>query len=202
MASKTEICNMAISHLGMGKAIANVDTEQSQEAAVCRVFYATALKAVLKDFRWPFATKYADLSLVSELGDTDEYTYSYRYPSDCIDMRKILSGIRNDNRDSVVIYKIISDSAGQLIYTDMENARAEYTYYADDPALYSAHFVLGLSYRLAVYIAPRITSGDPYGLAKKSLDFYGLEISRAKTSAINEEQPDPPIASEFERART
>lgn len=200
MASRTEICNMAISHLGVGKEIANIDTEQSEEASACRRFYDTARDATLRDFPWPFATKAVALSLIATLTD-DEFTYSYRYPSDCIDLRKIQSTIRNDTRQSRVTSKISKDSSGRVIYTDMENAVAEYTSRVTDPQFYPPDFEIAFSFRLAAYIAPRLTKGDPFGLRKQAMDMYEMEISRAKAASGNEEQMDEKPVSEFERSR-
>lgn len=201
MASKTELCNMAISHLGVGKEIANIETEQSQEASACRRFYDTARDATLRDFPWPFASKIVTLSLISTLTDS-EYTYSYRYPSDCVDARRILSGSRNDSRQSRVTYKILKDDAARIIYADLENAELEYTSRVEDPSFYPPDFQLAFSFRLAGLIAPRITKGDPFGLRKSAMDMYDMEISRAKAASINEEQRDELVDSEFVRNRT
>jgi len=55
MSSKTEISNMALSHLGVGYEIQNIETEQSQEATACRRYYDIALQTTLTDYPWPFA---------------------------------------------------------------------------------------------------------------------------------------------------
>jgi len=91
MSSETEICNMALSHIGVGKEIANLDTERSQEASACRRYYENLRDKVLRDFRWPFATKFVELALIEET-PTIEWRFSYRYPTDCVKMIRILSG--------------------------------------------------------------------------------------------------------------
>lgn len=203
MATKTELANMAISHLGVGKEIANLDTEQSEEAVACRRFFDTARDATLRDFPWPFATKIASLGLIEDLSsnDTEEYNYSYRYPSDCLDIRRIKSGIRNDTHQSRVRYKILKDSAARIIYTDEQNAEAEYTEKVTDPSFYPPDFQLAFSFRLAAYIAPRLAKGDPFNLRKQAMDMYYVEISRARAASENEEQKDELPYSEFERSR-
>lgn len=202
MASKTEICNIAISHLGIGKEIANISTEQSDEANACRRFYDTARDAALRDFPWPFATKIVSLSLIETFsGGTYEWTYSYRYPSDCLDAKRIKSGQRNDTRQSRVPFKILKDSAARIIYTDEENAELEYTQRVEDPSFYPPDFIMAFSFRLAAYIAPRLTKGDPFQLRRQAMEMYDLEISRAKAGSTNEEQPDQLPNSELERAR-
>ena len=198
--SKTEICNIALSHLGSAKDVANVETEASQEAGACRRFYDMALKATLRDFPWSFATKIADMQLVEE-DPNDEWAYSYRYPSDCLRMRRILSGNRNDTNDTREPYKISRDASGLLIFSDKENAEIEYTKYETDPLAYPEDFVVALSYRLAAFIAPRVTAGDKFKLGAAAMQNYLFEISRAESTSLNEQQADIHPDSEFIRVR-
>lgn len=200
MASTTEIANLALAHLGVGKAISTLDTEQSEEARVCRLFYDIARDATLKDFPWPFATAFAAVGLVEE-DPTDEWAFSYRVPSDCLHVRRILSGTRNETRQTRVPYKLGVDSAGGLLYTDAEDAEIEYTVRQDDPGRYPADFVLAFSERLSAYVAPRLTAGDPFKLSEKVLRLYFLEMSNARANAVNEQQDEELPKSELERAR-
>jgi hypothetical protein len=194
--SETEIANMALSHLGIGKEIQNIETESSQEAKACRRFFDTARDAVLRDFPWPFATKLVDLGLVEE-DPNDEWGFSYRYPSDAIALRRILSGIRNDTLASRVPYKVGQDSQGLLIFTDAEDAQMEYTVREEAVERFSPDFILALSMRLAVYVAPRLTGGDPFKIGQRAMSLYMAEIGLAQASATGEEQPEQQPDSEF-----
>lgn len=201
MATKSEIANLALSHLGVGKEISNLDTDNSSEGAVCRRFYEISKDATLRDFPWPFATKFRALALIDE-NPTTEWDYAYRYPTDCLKVRRILSGQRTDTNDSRESYKIGRDDGGQIIYTDFRDANIEYTLRANDPGQYPPDFTLALSFRLAFYIAPTVTAGDPFQLQQKMMQMYMYEISTAAKTAVNEEQPDVEPNSEFERSRT
>jgi len=204
MASETEICNLALSHIGVGKEIAVLDTEKSEEAEACRRFYDTARDVTLRKFSWPFATRFMALGLVETLTDTNsdsEWKYSYRYPSDCVKIRRILSGIRNDTRQSRTPYIIVSDDTEKLIYTDQQNAEIEYTKRIDDPQLYPSDFIMAYSYRLAGYISARLTKGDPFKIRAEVLQLFNMEITEAKANAANEEQPEQLPDSEFIRTR-
>ena len=198
--SKTVIANLALSHLGSGKEVQDLDTENSDEANAIRRFYNEARNKVLRDFNWPFATKFADLTLVETTPNT-EWGYSYRYPSDCIHLRRVRSGIRNDNRQSRQPYKIGKDATGKLIFTDLDSAKVEYTELVEAVELYDSNFVMALSYLLAVYAAPRVTGDDPFNLGDKAMRNYSMEIENAKSNAFNEEQPDRVVESEFIRSR-
>jgi hypothetical protein len=189
MASTTEIANMAISHLGLGKEIANLDTEQSKEASACRRFFEVAKEAVLLDYEWSFATKQATLNLVEE-DPNDDWAYSYRYPVDCLTIRRIVSGVRNETLSARIPFKIAKDDAGKLIYTDEESAVIEYTEDITDPTYFPSQFIIALSFRLASYIAPRITQGDPFKMKQEMLAQYQLELNQAKKTDMNEEVQD------------
>jgi hypothetical protein len=200
VSSKTQISNLALSNIGIGTQIANLDSERSTEANVCRVFYEVTRKTVLRDFNWPFATKFEDLGLVEE-DPTTEWDYSYRYPSDSLKVRRVLSGVRNDTRQSRVPYKFGNDSSGQLIYTDEQDAVAEITLDLTNPERYPDDFVLAMSFRLSVYIIPQLSRGDPFGMRKSCMAEYLALISKAATNAANEEQLDEEPLSEFIRSR-
>lgn len=200
MAATIDLCNFALSHLGVGKLVVNIETEKSAEAAACRLFYQTAMEATLRDFNWPFAGKIVTLALVEE-NPNAEWAFSYRYPSDAICLRKILSGIRNNSRQTKVPYKVGADLAGDLIFTDKEDAQLDYTILASNPSKYPPDFAIAFSFRLASYIAPRITGGDPFKLGARAAQMYDMEINRAKSSASNEEQAEEEVESEFTRGR-
>ncbi len=198
--TSTEIANMALGHLNISSDIADLDTERSSEARSCRRFYAVARDVVLRDFDWYFARIRTELALVEE-DPNDEWGFSYRYPSNCLMLRKIWSTQRNDSRQTQVSYEIVQDGTGSLIYTDQEDAVARYTSQVTNPNFFQPDFVLALSARLAAYIAPALTGGDPFKLGERAFQVYSLEIGRARVNAANEEQPEQEVESEFYRIR-
>ena len=88
------------------------------------------------------------------------------------------------------------------IYCDKENAEIEYTVNINDPAFFTAEFILALSFRLASYIAPRLTGGDPFKMKSEMISQYEIEIARAKKQALNEENKEKQPESEFIRTRS
>jgi hypothetical protein len=195
--SKAGICNKALSHLGIGKQIANLESERSQEALACKEFYDDARDAVLRDYNWPFATKVATLQLIEE-DPTTEWAYSYRYPTDCVNFRKILSGTREDTPATRVPFDIYANNE---IYSDAEEAVGQYTTRVDNPTLYPPDFVMAFSFLLAHYIAPRLTGGDPNRLGDRALKLYDMEIRKARANASNEEVGGPEPDAEWIRGR-
>jgi len=200
--SETEIANLALRHLGISKEIANLETEQSNEATAMRRFYDEARDNVLNAFKWPFATRCQALALIEE-DPTTEWAFSYRYPVNCVRFLRILSGIRNDSRQTRTPYRIVNDTTGQglLIYTDMEDAVGEFVYREDNPAQYPADFTMSLSYLLAHYASPSLTKGDQFSLGRRALQLFEIEVSKAEARAANEEQAEEDPESEFIRER-
>ena len=203
MADKTSICNIALSHLGSSKEINNVETERSGEASACRRFYADALLEALRDFPNPYLTVINPLGLVADLRAVAgaEWSFSYRYPSDCSKAIRIPSGFRNDNNDTRVPYRIISDSTGPLILTDKENATLEYSQKSDSPDKWAPDFVMAFALLLAFYIAPRVTAGDPFKLGERAYRAFFLSISKSKANAIGEQQAEKDPDTDYIRAR-
>lgn len=203
--SAIQVCNFALSHLGVGKAISSLD-ESSKEAEACNLFYEPARDEMLSSFVWPFATKNLALGLVSTKGDTahptTEWYYSYRYPADALYLQKILSCIRNDNRQSRVPYELAADSTGTLIFTDQQNAVIRYTStLGQNPARWAPDFAFALSYRIAAYVAPRVTGGDPFKVGQLALQMWKMSLAQARASAANEIQVDEQPDAELIRAR-
>lgn len=201
MASKVEIYNLAISHLGIGKTIVSVD-EDSVEATILNRFYNVTVEQVLRDFDWPFATKEVSLGLLGE-NPNGRWAYNYQYPSDCLKARKIVNEImRQDTRETRIPYKILfSDTGGKSIYTDKENAILEYTVKITDPARFDSDFVLALSYLLGGNAAPGISGGDDFKNRDFCIKMYDYQLTVAQSNAANEEQADLLPESEFMRAR-
>ncbi len=200
IASRTEIANLALSHAGIGKEIANIETENSEEARACRRYYDLSLETTLRDHDWPFATKYATLGLVEEAPNA-EWDFSYRYPADCLKIRKILSGLVNDNRQSRIDFIEAQDDAGRLLLTNEGSAQVKYTPFTTNISVYPPDFVMALSFRLAHYIVSRLTAGDPFQLAPKIFQKYMLELSKAQANAGNEIQEEEHPESEYIRSR-
>lgn len=201
MALNTEVCNLALSHLGVTKTITDAESEQTVEAKQCRRFYERALQVCLRDYPWPFATRFAKLALV-ENNPISHWAFSYRYPANCLHMRKILGDSRNDTREERIAYQITSDDSGKLVYTDRPDAEIEYTINLTDYTVMTPDFIMAFSFLLAHYLAPSLTSGDPFKLGERAEQNYLKEISSSKSAAINEAQVDELPESAFVRGRS
>lgn len=198
--SKTDLANLAISHLGVGKEIANLDTDTSEAAQACRRFYEIALYDTLREFPWPFALRISTLSLVEE-DPTTEWAFAYRYPVNSLYAVRLPSGSRVDTLNSRIPFRIVGDDSGKLIYTDLEDAEFEYVAKVSNPLRFSPDFSLAFSYKLAVLIAPRIVRGDTK-LRKETQELYEEKIMMAQATAANEGRKELEPDSEYINVRS
>lgn len=194
--TKIVVANQALSHIGSQATIANLTTDKSQEARVCNLFIDVVRKEVLRDFPWPRATKLATLALVEE-DPSDEWSYSYRLPVDCITPQRIVTGIDPmENPSERTQFKIYSDSVGGLVWTNQGDAILEYTWDNDNWESFPIDMVRALATKLAYYIAPKLTAGDPFNIMEKVAGLYINALKDAAVNAFNEEnfevQPDTP----------
>jgi hypothetical protein len=204
MASKTDVANLAIGHLGYEEEIANVDSEDSQYAIALRRYHDVALQQMLRDYDWSFATRYAPLALVEEFdedSDVKEWQFSYRYPVDCLKIRKIYSGVRNDSLESRVKYTINGDDAGRLVYTDEEDAEIIYTENVTAYGRFPPDFLMAFSFKWALYLPNKLLGGDPFKIKEELMQQYMMEVKNARMNDKSEQSFDEPLESEFIRTR-
>jgi hypothetical protein len=191
--SKTSIANMALGHIGVSQTITNIDTERSQQALQCRIYYDQAVQFCLESFPWPFATAYRMLALVAEEPVAD-WTYAYRYPSDCCYVRRVATSLGRTDRHPPPFH-IGQDEQGAIIFTNEEDAQIEYTANITNTARFSAKFIEALSWKLASDIAPalsRIASAR-----KDCLQMAMFMMTSATTTSANEQQQEDESDSEF-----
>lgn len=136
--SSTAFINTALSKIGVSKRIgSDITTELTAEAAAGRLHFAEDASQVLRDFPWPFATKYATLTLVAGsvgVPVNADWIYSYRRPTDCIFERRIVV-VREGSVDATPPpFQLSSDATGGLIFTNQAAAVLEYTFRPDCPA--------------------------------------------------------------------
>lgn len=202
MSSKTQIVNLGLMRLGVSQSVANVDTENSREALTARLIFDDELRYVIRDFPWPFATAYADLGLVD--GSTSEpatrdWTYAYRYPSDCAFVRRIVTENGRNNTNPPP-YRIGRDAQGKLVYTNEAEAQIEYTMDVTEAEELDALAVSMLAWRLAGSMAPSLSRIKD--MAKTAMEMYEIDKSKAHSRALNEQQQEAPAESEFISARS
>ena len=172
MASITDICNLALLRIGQDEI--QTLNEASNEARYCRVFYDRCRRSTLRVYPWNFATITAPLAQLT--ATSEEYSYVYQLPANCIRPLKILNG----GADAPVKFEI----KGKTLETDWVNPTLKYIFDQDDPAVFDDAFVETLAYRLASDIALPITGND--GLVKLMFSLFQAAIKSAQTSDFTE----------------
>lgn len=202
--STSTICNAALSHLGHhGPFITDLTSDATVEAEVCSIFYDTAVRSVLEDFPWPFATARKALSASTE-DARDGWSFVYVLPTNCVSPREIKpSGLtnrtpRSDERVPFVIEKSdLSDAS--VVLCDLSTPVLTYTALVSNVEIFSAKFKLALGYKLAELIAMPITGSR--NKRDEMRRAYMIELSTAERTAMNAQQEDVEPETESIRAR-
>lgn len=85
----------------------------------------------------------------------------------------------------------------EVILADQPDLYVEFTGDWHIVADFPADFVRALVFKLAAYMAPKLTGGDPYKLGDKAAAQYNQAIATAAMHAANEEVDDPVRDGEF-----
>jgi hypothetical protein len=188
MNTATDICNLALSHIGKGKITSFNDN--SEAARKCQQFYTIARQHVLVDHDWNFASATRDLAvLANEDTYEDLWTYAYQYPSKALRVKKVYV-VGSENKNSPDPFKIVHSTItkDKVILSDVEDAAVEYTLDIEDVTMFSSQFEMALSFFIANLIAMALT-GDKT-VKKNMLEEYRASLSRARQVNQSEQVED------------
>jgi hypothetical protein len=197
MATKAQICNLALSHIHQTQTlIANLDTDSGTTAVQCRIHYDVCRLFVLSDHWWNFAKKRVTLA---EVGTRPtNWLYRYDYPADCVHFREIE---RDTRQGQPTPYEIEDDGtdSGLSVVTDRYQAVGVYTRDVKNTSLFSSGFTSALGWYLGSELAPGIT-GD-VKIQEACLKIYNRTYGAAKAANSNEQTTDPELQAPWEIAR-
>lgn len=179
MISKTDICNMALAHLGQGP-ISSL-TQDDERARRCNLFYESVKREVLRTHNWAFSGCFSALSLLSD-DCAPEWPYMYAYPQDCLFLRRIFA--KADGRNAAFKEAFNADLHARVVFCGVPNAQAEYTRDIKDEALFDPAFVKAFSLALAADLAVTLTGDNT--LAQQILQKYTLALQEARRSNMSE----------------
>ena len=202
MASAVDIANIALGHLGDEAAISSIaPPDGSVQASHCARIYPMARDELLEMHNWRFATKRADLALLSTTEQPQEWAYTYAYPT-CIRVIAVRPADEATTTNPGLIFdeqefltkpqtfpftiEALQDGT-QVIYTNVEYATVHYVAAITDTAKFSPLFVAALARLMAVYLAGPIIKGKTgMAVAKEQLEmFEKIASPRAKSSDAN-----------------
>ena len=196
MASKIEIYNMALMHVGSTSKVASVD-EQSMEAIACGTFYPTALDALLayKSADWGFATKSV---VLADIGNPPtNWMFRYAYPNDCVRaVGIVIPGTRNPMQGQEIPYDLHQGDSSLTIVTDQPEAELLYIARGLPAERLPSTFVMALSYQLAGLIATPLKKDLATSQALMQIAEQHTQVAMA--ASLNQQQPDNPPISIYE----
>jgi hypothetical protein len=146
MTTPTELCNMALAHLGQAR-ISDY-SERSPAAEHCRRAFDHTRRLCLRDYDWNFAIRRAILT-AAEAAPAFDWGYSYPLPEDCL---RVLSVNQRPGGTRLTDYAV----EGRSILTNSAECRVRYVADATDVTDWDSVFCSYFAYRLAAAIAPSL----------------------------------------------
>lgn len=186
MISEVGICNIALSRLGDDATVASIDPpEGSAQSEHCARFYPVARDSLLEMHAWGFATRRAQLALVSS--PTWNWQYAYAAPNGALKMLSVLPVTAASDSASEA-FEVESDSSGAIIIrTNLESATLKYTARVEDTTRFSPLFVDSLAWLLASYLAGPVIKGDVGAqMARACYQSFYATMAQAKVSDANQ----------------
>lgn len=204
MYTKAKIYNLALSALLLQRQIADPDTDQSNEAKVLNTHWDTAFRSTLEDLDLDSTSFQKALELIEQDNeDYPEWKYIYKYPTTSAFFRRIKSTAKVDNRTTHVPKVVRQFSNKKAIFTNEEDAIAEFISYDIRLDQLSATIGLCIAYRLASLSAPLITGKGSDRLRKdiemRYVGYKGQAQEQDQRENFNYE--DDSTTSEFVEAR-
>lgn len=218
MASQVEICNLALTHIGV-KSISSM-TEPSEPARKLNLVYPTARDAALRAHDWSFASQEVALAEVAN-ESVLAWDYLYKYPASCVAVRELynpnmigggpepltrfdaelgFARDRSTTRVPIKFQELLSPQSNQkAIGTNLPSAYARFTFQVTDPSLYDASFVTAFSYLLASMLAQHL-AGNP-DLGKGLYAIASQLISEAGRQNKSEGVDEPSKTSPYVNGR-
>jgi hypothetical protein len=188
---------MALGYIGIGQKISELTDAAGDVERECNFWYDIARDQLLENGDWPMASKQATLGLVSEDPNTD-WSFSYRYPPTCLVARRIV-GAGGTASAHPLPYQLGQDSIGRLIYTDVEDAVLEGTFWYEDPGEFTNSFAEALAWHLATKLAmPLSVDMNKFQNAQQ---MSGNALQKARGISSQERRMKPAPQSLFVRSR-
>jgi hypothetical protein len=187
-----KVVNAALQHLGDNNAITNLSTDATPRGVAFRQHWATAVESVLRDYAWPFAKRYATLTL---LGGTatdavnSDWQYVYQAPSRMVRALRVLEADQKDGHNATPYpFEVGQNESGPVIYTDLVDAELEYTTRPYCPASQGdVFFREALQWYLAALFAPTLSKNER--TVADCLQMYRVKLGIGAASSANEEVP-------------
>lgn len=159
MASETDICNLALSHLGDSAIVQAINPpDGSVQAEKCQRFYPIARDNVIEMHSWRFALRRTD-TLASVGNDTGSWSYAFALPNDCLKpVSVLLPGEIDDTNVQDYTVETLHDGTF-VLYTNVQFPQLRYLVKVTDTTKFSPICTSAISWLLASYLAGTLLKG-------------------------------------------
>lgn len=189
MASKIDVCNIALSILGAAT-ISDL-SESSPEARACALLFDDSLNTLLRQHPWNFATVERALAPLDGVAAA-VWAYAYAYPTDCLSAQKIV--VAGADRPVAYVVRAAVDGGGNMlrvIYTDQPGAVLAYTRTVSDLSICDGEFLSALQHRLAAALCMTLTGKADRSNALIQIAEAALARAKARDAGENQDLEDP-----------
>lgn len=202
MYSKAQIFNLALDALLLQRRIVDAEADTSSEAKTLRLNYPLALEAALQEMDLDCAHITVTLELVTE--DPNKlWKYAYKYPSKCINFRRIVSEVRKDNLDSRVPHKTGTINNVKVVLTDQCEAEAEIIPEDLNLSVLPVHAIMAIAYKLAFMSASLNVGKGAKAIREEINNNFTASVMKAQAQdrGENDTFEDPLVNSTWVQAR-
>ena len=195
MASKIDICNMALGYLGQFS-ISSLEQDNTP-ARWLNLFYNSVRDEVLRNHNWAFAAVEKPLTCVQRPAQGQE-NWVYKYPADALFIRRVFAG--NQRLVAQPFEERMDPSLSmRVLVCPFAQAGALYTRRMTDETQYDPCFTKCFALALACDMAPVLT-GD-VSLAARLEQKYALCLEEARRSNMAENCMQIPQHDSFSEVR-
>lgn len=184
MASKVQICNMALSKLG-ANSITSL-TDGTTESILCNTFFEDLAKRVMVQGSWTSTITRVSLARTTTT-PTYDYTYEYQLPVSpkCLKVLDV-----DEETPGTIDYRI----EGDKLLTDESSIKIRYIAYLTNSEDYGVLLTECIEILLAVYLCIPLTGNSQLSIALK--EEYMERINN--NLAIDGQQGDKPVISNID----
>lgn len=202
MYTKAKIYNLTLGLLLLQRRVVDPDTDLSNECKVLNTHWETAFHSTLEDLDLDSTSTEADLELL-ESDPNDYWAYAYKYPSDCVFLRRIKSGVTVDSRSTHIEKRIAIHEGKKVIFTNEQNAGVEYIPKDVPLSCLSANVGLCIAHKLAILSAPLAIGKGAAKLIASLKEGYVIAKAEAQEQDARENfnYRDEDTESEFVQSR-
>jgi len=177
--SKEQIYNLALSSLLLSKEIAEISTNTTNEVRVLNTHYDIAFESTLQDLDLDSLSTPIVLELLEELDTVEPWDFVYKYPTNCVFLRRLVTNQVTDNARTHIAKATGLFKGQKAIFTNKVEAVASCIPLDVPLAALSVMAALTVAYSLAFLSAPLLVGK---GAAKLRKDIR-VDYVDAKTEA-------------------